>query len=139
MKLQKLRMNPISLKLIIPFQVYFPPFFSNLNSSFSLYPKVGERTVVLIDETGKEIGRGSGYKVAQLQALDDGELISVGSKEIEITGVSSANIWTEKVKQSFDSVFQFVKLYLINYQLYQNNFLDQQHLLYGKLLVYIYI
>ena len=132
-------MNPISLKLIIPFQVYFPPFFSNLNSSFSLYPKVGERTVVLIDETGKEIGRGSGYKVAQLQALDDGELISVGSKEIEITGVSSANIWTEKVKQSFDSVFQFVKLYLINYQLYQNNFLDQQHLLYGKLLVYIYI
>ena len=51
----------------------------------------------MIDENGKEIGRGSGYKVAQLQALDDGELISVGSKEIEITGVSSAEVWADKV------------------------------------------
>ena len=51
----------------------------------------------MIDENGKEIGRGSGYKVAQLQALDDGELISVGSKEIEITGVSSAEFWADKV------------------------------------------
>lgn len=60
--------------------------------------------MVLIDENGKEIGRGSGYKVAQLQALDDGELISVGSKEIEITGSSSAEVWADKVN---DKIFYF--------------------------------
>ena len=60
--------------------------------------QVGERTITLIDEDGKELGRGSGYKVADLQQLGDGDQISVGGKEIEISGVIDQAEWESKVK-----------------------------------------
>jgi len=54
---------------------------------------------VLVDENGKEMGRGSGYKVADLVELQDGTQISVGSKEIEIGGTISASEWEAKVRE----------------------------------------
>ena len=41
--------------------------------------RVANTTALLIDEEGKELGRGSGYKTAQLQDLEDG-----GRYKIEI-------------------------------------------------------
>ena len=35
---------------------------------------------------GKEIGRGSGYKLQELAELGDGGRLTVGGKEVEITG-----------------------------------------------------
>ena len=34
--------------------------------------RVATTTALLIDEEGKELGRGSGYKAAQLEDLEDG-------------------------------------------------------------------
>ncbi|XP_033849294.3 DNA repair and recombination protein RAD54B isoform X1 [Acipenser ruthenus] len=44
------------------------------------------RTVILKDIEGKDIGRGTGYKSAELEGLTEGQTLMVGGKEIEIMG-----------------------------------------------------
>nr|XP_045620882.1 DNA repair and recombination protein RAD54B-like isoform X1 [Procambarus clarkii] len=51
---------------------------------------VKSRTVILKDIEGKEIGRRSGYKLADLLSLENGSTLPVGSKEIEIQDKISA-------------------------------------------------
>ncbi|XP_029959373.1 DNA repair and recombination protein RAD54B [Salarias fasciatus] len=48
------------------------------------------RTVTLKDMEGKDIGKGSGYKVSQLASLSEGETLMVGGKEVEVMGIISA-------------------------------------------------
>uniref|UniRef100_A0A8C5A0X6 RAD54 homolog B n=1 Tax=Gadus morhua TaxID=8049 RepID=A0A8C5A0X6_GADMO len=48
------------------------------------------RTATLKDMEGKDIGKGSGYKVSELAALCEGETLMVGGKEVEVMGVISA-------------------------------------------------
>ncbi|XP_076344572.1 DNA repair and recombination protein RAD54B-like [Tachypleus tridentatus] len=45
---------------------------------------VRRRTAVLKNLDGKEIGRGTGYKVKELESLEDGQTLVVGGKECEI-------------------------------------------------------
>jgi len=62
--------------------------------------EVRERSVTLKDLEGKEIGRGSGYKLAQLAELEEGQLLAVGGKEVEIMGtVSTADFTSGKCFQ----------------------------------------
>ncbi|XP_066942085.1 DNA repair and recombination protein RAD54B-like isoform X2 [Macrobrachium rosenbergii] len=49
------------------------------------------RSVILKDTEGKEIGRGSGYKLSDLAQLEEGNTLPIGGKEIEIQGVISAS------------------------------------------------
>ncbi|KAL7393127.1 hypothetical protein ABVT39_006866 [Epinephelus coioides] len=48
------------------------------------------RTATLKDMEGKDIGKGSGYKVSQLASLSEGETLMIGGKEVEVMGVISA-------------------------------------------------
>ncbi|XP_058504113.1 DNA repair and recombination protein RAD54B [Solea solea] len=48
------------------------------------------RTVTLKDMEGKDIGKGSGYKVSVLASLSEGETLMIGGKEVEVMGVISA-------------------------------------------------
>ncbi|KAK5605861.1 hypothetical protein CRENBAI_004772 [Crenichthys baileyi] len=48
------------------------------------------RTVILKDMEGKDIGKGSGYKVSELASLSEGETLMIGGKEIEVMGIISA-------------------------------------------------
>ncbi|XP_056142527.1 DNA repair and recombination protein RAD54B [Lampris incognitus] len=48
------------------------------------------RTATLKDMEGKDIGKGSGYKVSQLASLCEGETLMIGGKEVEVMGVISA-------------------------------------------------
>ena len=57
--------------------------------------KVGVRSVVLMDSnSGKELGRGSGYKMQDLAELEEGGRLTVGSKEVEITDKEDSQTWT---------------------------------------------
>ncbi|KAM6968402.1 DNA repair and recombination protein RAD54B [Aplochiton taeniatus] len=47
------------------------------------------RTATLKDMEGKDIGKGSGYKVSELASLCEGETLMVGGKEVEVMGVIS--------------------------------------------------
>ncbi|XP_064083917.1 DNA repair and recombination protein RAD54B-like [Macrobrachium nipponense] len=49
------------------------------------------RSVILKDTEGKEIGRGSGYKLSDLAQLEEGNTLPIGGKEVEIQGVISAS------------------------------------------------
>ncbi|KAM6910575.1 DNA repair and recombination protein RAD54B [Xenentodon cancila] len=40
---------------------------------------------------GKDIGKGSGYKVSELASLSEGETLMIGGKEIEVMGIISAD------------------------------------------------
>lgn len=51
---------------------------------------VKNRSVILKDIEGKEIGRGSGYMLKDLSSLENGSTLPVGSKEVEIQGIISA-------------------------------------------------
>jgi DNA repair and recombination protein RAD54B len=59
--------------------------------------RVGPTSVVLVDEEGKELGRGSGYKAEQLQELGDGGQLGVGGKEVEVTGEYPTEGWERLV------------------------------------------
>ncbi|XP_053182947.1 DNA repair and recombination protein RAD54B [Scomber japonicus] len=48
------------------------------------------RTATLKDMEGKDIGKGSGYKVSELASLSEGESLMIGGKEIEVMGIISA-------------------------------------------------
>uniref|UniRef100_UPI0037E8DD17 DNA repair and recombination protein RAD54B n=1 Tax=Semicossyphus pulcher TaxID=241346 RepID=UPI0037E8DD17 len=48
------------------------------------------RTATLKDMEGKDIGKGSGYKVSVLASLSEGETLMVGGKEVEVMGLISA-------------------------------------------------
>ncbi|KAM9851618.1 DNA repair and recombination protein RAD54B [Aulostomus maculatus] len=48
------------------------------------------RTATLKDMEGKDIGKGSGYKVSELVSLSEGETLMIGGKEVEVMGVISA-------------------------------------------------
>ncbi|RVE62649.1 hypothetical protein OJAV_G00159220 [Oryzias javanicus] len=48
------------------------------------------RTVTLKDMEGKEIGKGSGYKVSELASLSEGETLMIGSKQVEVMGIVSS-------------------------------------------------
>ncbi|KAH0617560.1 hypothetical protein JD844_015948 [Phrynosoma platyrhinos] len=45
------------------------------------------KSVTLKDLEGKDIGRGSGYKVKDLEDLDEGQTLMIGGKEIEVMGI----------------------------------------------------
>ncbi|XP_052000226.1 DNA repair and recombination protein RAD54B [Xyrauchen texanus] len=47
------------------------------------------RNVVLKDMEARDIGRGSGYKVSELESLCEGQTLMVGGKQIEVMGVIS--------------------------------------------------
>ena len=51
----------------------------------------------MLDEDGKELARGGSYKVTELQDVQEGQLIPVGGKEIEITGTLDEEDWLSKV------------------------------------------
>ena len=55
--------------------------------------RVGPTSVLLVDETGRDLGRGSGYRGAELEELEEGGRIGVGGKEVEVTGESSGQEW----------------------------------------------
>ncbi|CAH1802023.1 unnamed protein product [Owenia fusiformis] len=44
------------------------------------------RSVSLFDMEGKEIGKATGYKIAELQNLTEGETLPIGGKQIEVMG-----------------------------------------------------
>lgn len=48
------------------------------------------RTATLKDMEGKDIGKGSGYKVSELATLCEGQTLMIGGKEVEVMGVISA-------------------------------------------------
>ncbi|XP_060906556.1 DNA repair and recombination protein RAD54B [Labrus mixtus] len=47
------------------------------------------RTATLKDMEGKDIGKGSGYKVSTLASLSEGETLMIGGKEVEVMGIIS--------------------------------------------------
>ncbi|XP_072316178.1 DNA repair and recombination protein RAD54B [Eucyclogobius newberryi] len=47
------------------------------------------RTATLKDMEGKDIGKGSGYKVSELATLSEGQTLMIGGKEVEVMGVIS--------------------------------------------------
>ncbi|XP_068180913.1 DNA repair and recombination protein RAD54B isoform X2 [Antennarius striatus] len=47
------------------------------------------RTATLKDMEGKDIAKGSGYKVSVLASLSEGETLMIGGKEVEVMGVIS--------------------------------------------------
>ncbi|KAM3614108.1 uncharacterized protein V6R79_010340 [Siganus canaliculatus] len=49
------------------------------------------RSATLKDMEGKDIGKGSGYKVSVLASLSEGETLMIGGKEVEVMGVISAD------------------------------------------------
>ncbi|XP_062256148.1 DNA repair and recombination protein RAD54B isoform X1 [Platichthys flesus] len=53
------------------------------------------RSVTLKDMEGKDIGKGTGYKVSELAALSDGETLMVGGKEVEVMGIISAESFSK--------------------------------------------
>ncbi|XP_069813394.1 DNA repair and recombination protein RAD54B-like isoform X2 [Dendropsophus ebraccatus] len=53
-----------------------------------------ERSVTLKDMEGKDIGKGSGYKLKDLESLEEGHTLMIGGKEIEVMGVISAEDYT---------------------------------------------
>ncbi|PIK38731.1 putative DNA repair and recombination protein RAD54B [Apostichopus japonicus] len=44
------------------------------------------KSVSLLDMDGKEIGKGSGYKVSEIQNMEEGQSLFIGGKEIEVMG-----------------------------------------------------
>uniref|UniRef100_A0A8C5PWY8 RAD54 homolog B n=1 Tax=Leptobrachium leishanense TaxID=445787 RepID=A0A8C5PWY8_9ANUR len=48
------------------------------------------RTVTLKDMEGKDIGKGAGYKLKDLENLEEGQSLMIGGKEIEVMGTISA-------------------------------------------------
>ncbi|KAK7886769.1 hypothetical protein WMY93_026390 [Mugilogobius chulae] len=48
------------------------------------------RSASLKDMEGKDIGKGSGYKVSELASLCEGQTLMIGGKEVEVMGVISA-------------------------------------------------
>uniref|UniRef100_A0A3B4XP62 RAD54 homolog B n=1 Tax=Seriola lalandi dorsalis TaxID=1841481 RepID=A0A3B4XP62_SERLL len=48
------------------------------------------RTATLKDMEGKDIGKGSGYKVSELASLSEGQTLMIGGKEVEVMGIISA-------------------------------------------------
>ncbi|XP_073535772.1 DNA repair and recombination protein RAD54B [Phyllobates terribilis] len=52
------------------------------------------RSVTLKDMEGKDIGKGSGYKLKDLESLDEGHTLMIGGKEIEVMGTISAEDFT---------------------------------------------
>uniref|UniRef100_A0A8C6V094 RAD54 homolog B n=1 Tax=Neogobius melanostomus TaxID=47308 RepID=A0A8C6V094_9GOBI len=48
------------------------------------------RTATLKDMEGKDIGKGSGYKVSELATLCEGQTLMIGGKEVEVMGIISA-------------------------------------------------
>ncbi|XP_053571180.1 DNA repair and recombination protein RAD54B [Bombina bombina] len=49
------------------------------------------RTVTLKDLEGKDIGKGTGYKLKDLESLEEGHTLMIGGKEIEVMGVISTD------------------------------------------------
>ncbi|KAF3691906.1 DNA repair and recombination protein RAD54B [Channa argus] len=47
------------------------------------------RTATLKDMEGKDIGKGSGYKVSELSSLSEGQTLFIGGKEVEVMGIIS--------------------------------------------------
>ncbi|EDO39293.1 predicted protein [Nematostella vectensis] len=63
------------------------------------------RSLSLKDLEGKEIAKGSGYKTAELQILQEGHTLCAGGKELEIMGsISSEDYLSGKCFQSTASV-----------------------------------
>jgi hypothetical protein len=61
---------------------------------------VSQQTILLIDEEGQMLGRGSGYKAALLADLADGSQLSVGQREVEISGVIDQADWENRLGQA---------------------------------------
>ncbi|XP_072269343.1 DNA repair and recombination protein RAD54B, partial [Pyxicephalus adspersus] len=52
------------------------------------------RSVTLKDMEGKDIGKGSGYKLKDLENLEEGQTLMIGGKEIEVMGPITAEDYT---------------------------------------------
>ncbi|XP_074125442.1 DNA repair and recombination protein RAD54B isoform X1 [Sminthopsis crassicaudata] len=52
---------------------------------------VNGRSFILKDLEGKDIGRGTGYKLKDLDSLNEGEATVIGGKEIEVMGIISSD------------------------------------------------
>ncbi|KAM9096628.1 DNA repair and recombination protein RAD54B isoform 2-T2 [Sarcophilus harrisii] len=52
---------------------------------------VSGRSFTLKDLEGKDIGRGTGYKLKDLDSLNEGEATVIGGKEIEVMGIISSD------------------------------------------------
>ena len=50
----------------------------------------------LIDEDGQALGRGSGYKSTPLANLSEGDQLSIGQREVEISGIISQADWEQR-------------------------------------------
>ena len=87
--------------------------------------RVGPSTVLLIDEEGKELGKGSGYNTSQLAELEDGGRcvdhftltrletdahlrLGVGGKEVEVTGEATEKAW-QLAKKETRAVYERMK------------------------------
>ena len=47
------------------------------------------------------MGTGTGYKLAQLEEIEEGTLLPVGGKEVEISESIAPDVWTAKVTVDF--------------------------------------
>ncbi|KAM9308426.1 DNA repair and recombination protein RAD54B [Gastrophryne carolinensis] len=52
------------------------------------------KSVTLKDMEGKDIGKGSGYKLKDLENLEEGQTLMIGGKEIEVMGMIAAEDYT---------------------------------------------
>ena len=62
--------------------------------------RLAATSAVLVDEQGRELGRSSGYKVAELEAVEEGGRLGVGGKEVEVTDASTAAEWERLVGEA---------------------------------------
>ena len=53
-----------------------------------------------MEKTNLEWILGSGYKAQELLDLEEGKLLSLGSKEIEISGAIDQDEWQTKVRKT---------------------------------------
>jgi hypothetical protein len=57
------------------------------------------QSLLLIDEEGQVLGRSSGYKAAQLAALEEGAQLPLGQREVEISGIIAATDFEHRLGQ----------------------------------------
>ncbi|ROT81158.1 DNA repair and recombination protein RAD54B [Penaeus vannamei] len=97
------------------------------------------RSVILKDTEGKEIGRASGYKLADLGTLEEGNTLPIGGKEIEgpyggmpvvrraliVTPSSLTNNWGKEFKKWLGK--ERIQPYIVDQNHKAEDFIKQQH------------
>ena len=62
--------------------------------------RVGPTSVLLIDDEGKELGRGGQYRTGELEGLEEGGTLGVGAREVEVMGESTEKEWDALVARA---------------------------------------